>query len=257
MELPKALVGEGERVAQRKAGENGPGRFDFTADAPGEGHGDGGDAGRFDDALDQSDGLVADASGEGQQRQVHLVLLELPGHLGRGAVHEGMDVGRQDVAHEGVVSGADRSDLSLLGQVLQSLDREDDVDVPVGVGVVVVVVADDQVGDSGRTGDCSESGIAGLLVGSTIAAQLSAVLGLPNMMLVNFFGGIVGAVLLFWLFDWGLIVLSSIAGAGLIVNALGAPSEIEKVLYLGLMIIGIATQTIQKKRMNAGPPSSK
>lgn len=74
LQLTKALVGEGEGVAEGESGENRPGRFDFAADAPGEGDGDGGDAGRLNDALDQSDGLVADASGGCQQHQVHVVL---------------------------------------------------------------------------------------------------------------------------------------------------------------------------------------
>ena len=96
-------------------------------------------------------------------------------------------------------------------------------------------------------------GIAGLLVGGTIAAQLSGMLGLPNLALVNFIGGIVGAILLFWLFDWGLIILSSFVGAGLIVNALEVSSPLIEVLYLGLTIIGIAVQAVQKKRKGARP----
>ena len=99
--------------------------------------------------------------------------------------------------------------------------------------------------------------LAGLLVGGTITAQLGAMLGWPTVPLVNFVGGVIGAVVLFWLFDWGLIVLSSIVGAGLIVHALNDPPQIGMLLYLGLAIIGIAIQTVLKKHARARPPMSR
>jgi hypothetical protein len=99
--------------------------------------------------------------------------------------------------------------------------------------------------------------LAGLLVGSTISAQLGSMLGWPPLPLLNFAGGIIGAVVLFWLFDWGLIVLSSIVGAGLIVHALNDPPQIGMPLYLGLAIIGIAIQTALKKRTGVRPPMSR
>ncbi len=99
--------------------------------------------------------------------------------------------------------------------------------------------------------------LAGLLVGSTITAQLGAMLGWQTVPLFNVVGAVIGAVVLFWLFDWGLIVLSSIVGAGLIVHALDDPHQVGMLLYLGLAIIGVAIQTILKKHTGARLPVSR
>ena len=98
--------------------------------------------------------------------------------------------------------------------------------------------------------------LAGLLVGSTITAQLSVMMGWPMVPLVNMVGAVIGAIVLFWLFDWGLIVLSSVVGAGLIVQALNEPPQVGVLLYLGLAIIGIAIQTVIMKHKGTGPPMS-
>ena len=99
--------------------------------------------------------------------------------------------------------------------------------------------------------------LAGLLVGSTITTHLGVMLGWPTVPLINWAGAIIGAVVLFWLFDWGLIVLSSIVGAGLIVQALDDPPQVGMLIYLGLAIIGIAIQTVLKTHKGARPPISR
>ncbi|RPI22892.1 MAG: TMEM198/TM7SF3 family protein [Chloroflexota bacterium] len=55
-------------------------------------------------------------------------------------------------------------------------------------------------------------------------------------------GGIIGAVLLFVLFDWALIILSSLTGAGLIAQAVPADDTARVVLFAVLTIIGIIVQ---------------
>ena len=99
--------------------------------------------------------------------------------------------------------------------------------------------------------------LAGLLVGSTITSQMSVMFGWPTVPIVNLVGAVIGAVVLFWLFDWGLIVLSSTVGAGLIVHALDDPPQVGVPLYLGLTIIGIAIQTVIKKQGGARPPKKR
>ena len=112
LQLAEALMGKGEGMAQGKAGVDRAGRLDLLADAAREGHRDGGDAGRFDDALDQSHGLIAQASGRGEDDGIHPILIKLVRHLGCGGVHQGVDVGRQDVTHEAEVVAADCADLA-------------------------------------------------------------------------------------------------------------------------------------------------
>lgn len=99
--------------------------------------------------------------------------------------------------------------------------------------------------------------LVGLLVGSTITTQMSVMFGWPTVPIINLVGAVVGAVVLFWLFDWGLIVISSAVGAGFIVHALNDPPQIGVPLYLGLTIIGIAIQTVIKKQEGTRPPKTR
>jgi len=54
--------------------------------------------------------------------------------------------------------------------------------------------------------------------------------------------GLVGAALVTSLFDWAVIVLSSISGAALVVDNLKMGQQTAAILILILMIIGIAIQ---------------
>jgi len=56
-------------------------------------------------------------------------------------------------------------------------------------------------------------------------------------------GGIVGALLLLLLFDWALIVFSSIAGAELIAASFHLPTIGTTILLLALAILGIVVQS--------------
>lgn len=87
--------------------------------------------------------------------------------------------------------------------------------------------------------------LAGFLVGGFFAASLfgvdSAHPGLAGA-LVFVVGGLVAAALALWLFDGALILLSSLAGAGLIVDALHLGSGTRGLALLGLTVLGIAIQ---------------
>ena len=54
---------------------------------------------------------------------------------------------------------------------------------------------------------------------------------------------IIGAVILYFVFDWALIVLSTLAGATLIVQMVTFDPLIEIALFLGLVIAGMAFQS--------------
>ncbi len=54
--------------------------------------------------------------------------------------------------------------------------------------------------------------------------------------------GVISALLAIALFSFALIVLSSLAGAGLIVEALKPGPDLEKIALIGLAVLGIAVQ---------------
>ncbi len=58
-----------------------------------------------------------------------------------------------------------------------------------------------------------------------------------------FIGGILGTILIIVLFDWALIILSSLAGAGLIIETLHADRSVHILLFIGLFIVGIVVQS--------------
>jgi hypothetical protein len=64
-------------------------------------------------------------------------------------------------------------------------------------------------------------------------------------------GGIIGAVLLFILFDWGLIVLSSLSGASLIVHSINFQSHALPLLFAVLVVVGILVQAQIKRKSRA------
>jgi len=74
----------------------------------------GGDACFFDLSLDQSHGLIADASSRGEQNDINLVVLEflyhLPGRLG----DQGGNVSAVNMAHEGIVAVGELANDSFL-----------------------------------------------------------------------------------------------------------------------------------------------
>lgn len=86
-------------------------------------------------------------------------------------------------------------------------------------------------------------GIGGFAAGSTITALLMIELGVAWGPMISLIGGIIGVVLLYVLFDWALIGLSTVAGAVVIVQALDWHPRIEMVLFVALIIAGILFQT--------------
>jgi len=97
-------------------------------------------------------------------------------------------------------------------------------------------------------------GVAGFLAGGYILTVLAGMIGLEQgafSWIVYIIGGIIGVLLVIFLFDWALITLSSLAGASLITQALILPSGIGGVIFLALVIIGVLIQgsTIRRERV--------
>ena len=62
------------------------------------------------------------------------------------------------------------------------------------------------------------------------------------MWLPYIIGGIVGAIFLFFVFDWALIFLSTLTGATLIVQMVTFNPPVEITLFLALVIAGTVFQ---------------
>lgn len=85
-------------------------------------------------------------------------------------------------------------------------------------------------------------GVAAFLAGGYILTSFTNTLGLNEGLLfwiIYAIGGLIGLLLVMFLFDWALIVLSSLAGASLIVQSLPAVGTL---LFLLLVIAGIVIQ---------------
>ena len=94
-------------------------------------------------------------------------------------------------------------------------------------------------------------GIAGFLVGGYLAIKLveliSFNLDAPSW-LVFLVGAACGAVLVAVLFDWALILLTSLLGAGLLVQLLDASDRLSLVLIAVLAVVGIFIQGRKRLR---------
>lgn len=87
-------------------------------------------------------------------------------------------------------------------------------------------------------------GAAGFLAGGYILTTLTGMLGINDGFLfwvIYAIGGIIGILLVMLLFDWALIVLSSLAGAALIVQSL-ASGGTGALWFILLVIAGILIQ---------------
>ncbi len=88
--------------------------------------------------------------------------------------------------------------------------------------------------------------IGGFFIGVYLALHLVSYLGIPiqpSMTWVAYLiGGIIGAILILVLFDWALIVLSSFAGASLILHSVLLPRVPGTIAYVVLVVIGILFQ---------------
>ena len=116
------------------------------------------------------------------------------------------------------------------------------------VGALVAVVATKVV-----------LGVIGFVAGGGIAVLLLGNLGIDRVIAVAVYliAGVIGAVLLLVLFDWTLIVLSSLAGASLIVMSaerlLQMPPIAGTVIVLVLAAIGALIQAGLWRRRRSSP----
>ena len=87
--------------------------------------------------------------------------------------------------------------------------------------------------------------IAGFAAGGYLVLRLfNQFAGLPAQLvwLPYIIGGIIGAIILFFVFDWALIFLSTLTGATLIVQMVAFNPWFEITLFLALVIAGMVFQ---------------
>ena len=102
-------------------------------------------------------------------------------------------------------------------------------------------------------------GVIGFVAGGGIAVLLLGNLGIDRVIAVAVYliAGVIGAVLLLVLFDWTLIVLSSLAGASLIIMSmerlLPMPPIAGTVLVLALAAVGALIQAGLRRRRRLSP----
>jgi hypothetical protein len=88
-------------------------------------------------------------------------------------------------------------------------------------------------------------GVAGFLAGGYLAGHMLQASGMATgspLWGLFVLGGLVGAILMIVVFDWALIVLSSLSGANVIVQALPLERLPAMVIFVGLVTVGIVVQ---------------
>ena len=93
--------------------------------------------------------------------------------------------------------------------------------------------------------------IAGFIAGGRIAWALAATFFVDHAHyrgITFVVGGILGALLLLALFDWVLILLSSVEGSHLIGNGFMLPEKGSMILFIALALIGVVVQASLLRR---------
>lgn len=99
-------------------------------------------------------------------------------------------------------------------------------------------------------------GLAGFLGGGYVLLQLTELLSLSFEgydWLVFIVGGIIGAGLIAYLFEWALVGISSLSGAAIIADTLSLEGSLQLVVLIALAVLGIVVQAgllSKKKKKN-------
>jgi Domain of unknown function (DUF4203) len=93
--------------------------------------------------------------------------------------------------------------------------------------------------------------VLGFLAGGKLAGAIAAAFFVQYAQystVIFLAGGIIGTILLLVLFDWALIVVSSLIGAHLIQSAIMLPASGSTIVFIALTIIGILIQAASLRR---------
>jgi hypothetical protein len=101
-------------------------------------------------------------------------------------------------------------------------------------------------------------GAAGFLIGGYILMVLASMFGMDlagaTTWIVYIVGGVIGVILISLLFDWALIILSSLAGASLILQSFLPQNAAGGILFFILFLLGVLIQgsILRRDRAAAG-----
>jgi uncharacterized membrane protein YeaQ/YmgE (transglycosylase-associated protein family) len=93
--------------------------------------------------------------------------------------------------------------------------------------------------------------VLGFLTGGKLAGAIAAAFFVQyaeHSTIIFVIGGIIGAVLLLVLFDWALIVVSSLLGAHLIQSSIVLPPSGSTIVFIGLAVLGVLVQATSLRR---------
>jgi hypothetical protein len=95
--------------------------------------------------------------------------------------------------------------------------------------------------------------IAGFIGGGIVAVQLVEAFSIEigSALIVFVLGGILGLILVSFLFDWALILLSSAAGAQVLVEVVGWERPLSLIMMAVVTAVGIVIQASQMQRETA------
>jgi hypothetical protein len=100
-------------------------------------------------------------------------------------------------------------------------------------------------------------GVVGFAAGGRLAVALAASFFVQHesyYWLTFIIGGVIGAILLMALFDWALILFSSLLGAYLILGAVTLPSTGATLMLIALTVLGVIVQASIFRRGRAVEP---
>ena len=102
-------------------------------------------------------------------------------------------------------------------------------------------------------------GVAGFLGGGLALMRLLDIFGLDGgtaQLLGFILGGILGAILVVWIFNWALVAISSVAGASMVANGLPLRPGERPLLFVGLAILGVLIQALSMWRAGTPPKAA-
>ena len=93
------------------------------------------------------------------------------------------------------------------------------------------------------------AGVAGFLAGGHILYTVAFELKYDSWSWIAFLiGGILGALLVLALFDWALVILSALTGATVVVENVPLDQSTSAILWVVLIVLGVAVQGRQLSR---------
>jgi len=158
--LQLRLMRFAKRVAVGERYEEASRRFHLHGHFAQQREADGGNPGLFDDARDQSHGLIADGSDGDKQNGVNAVIPKLLRHLRRGLLDESS--GRADRTHKAEMPVVERAKIAPLCKLATTVERKNQIPVLAGARALKrrAAVRNFQFPDADVSGNFPEAEVA-------------------------------------------------------------------------------------------------